>query len=192
MKTPDWQVKKIERWDTVKLPKLLEEFPPRIKEILSKEEFTFLDNWESSRFFTGPSGTGKTVDAFRTFLRWHKTTFCIRRESSFDYVKVPNLLNSLRDAIGSDVEKKKELIHHYKTRVLLILDDLGAINTTDFAGEILYMIIDYRYEQRLTTYYTSNFDLKMLSELMQDDRITRRIASDCLLHYKTFKNEPYV
>jgi len=190
-KLEEWQVKRLERWELAHFPELIDTLPTRVKEILKKEEVSLMENCKQSRLFYGRSRTGKTVHVFREALRWHKTNFINRRTPRFLFKKVPLLLQEFRDLMHSP-EEKKELLHICKQTKLLILDDIGACNMTDWATELLYMIIDFRYDDMRTTYYTSNFSLEELVQISDDDRIAGRIQNDCRDNIILFDNPPYI
>ncbi|HMO56125.1 MAG TPA: ATP-binding protein [Roseiflexaceae bacterium] len=73
------------------------------------------------------------------------------------FAVVPDLLDHLRSTFGpsSEVEydDRFELV---RTVPLLVLDDLGTENTTPWAREKLFQIINYRYNETLPTVITSN------------------------------------
>jgi DNA replication protein DnaC len=85
---------------------------------------------------------------------------------------VPDLLDHLRSAFGpsSDIAYD-ELFERVRTAGLLVLDDLGTENTTPWAREKLYQIINYRYNYRQPTVITSN---RRLNDI--DDRIRSRMT----------------
>jgi DNA replication protein DnaC len=58
---------------------------------------------------------------------------------------------------------------------VLILDDLGTENTTPWASEKLFQIINHRYNYRLPTVITSNRDPAKI-----DPRIYSRLADTAL------------
>jgi len=58
----------------------------------------------------------------------------------------------------------------------LVLDDLGTCKLSEWMFEILYSLINYRYEYLKTTIITSNYSIEQLAELWNDDRITSRIV----------------
>ena len=56
---------------------------------------------------------------------------------------------------------------------ILVLDDLGQKNTgSEWQNDILFKILDSRYQKKLVTLFTSNLKV---SELGMDDRLTSRI-----------------
>jgi DNA replication protein DnaC len=59
---------------------------------------------------------------------------------------------------------------------LLILDDLGSENPSQWAGEKLFQLLNYRYSHRLPTVITTNVDLDRL-----DGRIRSRMLDEELM-----------
>lgn len=64
---------------------------------------------------------------------------------------------------------------------LLIIDDFGAERATDFGAEIVYTIVNERYESNKPTVYTTNLTLQELSqpEDLRQRRTFRRILDTC-------------
>ena len=81
----------------------------------------------------------------------------LRRQYKVLFAIVPDLLDHLRSTFGpsSEVEydERFELI---RTVPVLVLDDLGTENTTPWAREKLFQIMNYRYNDALPTVVTSN------------------------------------
>lgn len=74
----------------------------------------------------------------------------------------PEFLRDLKSSFSTDFKDKFELIK--KVRLLLI-DDIGAESTTSWGrDEILGPILQYRMQEELPTFFTSNLDLKSLEE----------------------------
>ncbi|MDQ3044231.1 MAG: ATP-binding protein, partial [Chloroflexota bacterium] len=65
---------------------------------------------------------------------------------------------------------------------LLVLDDLGTENTTPWAREKLFQIINHRYNEQLPTVITSNQDHKRIEERilsrLMDHRLTTFVDID--------------
>ena len=117
----------------------------------------------------GPPGTGKTFIAF-----------CIANALIDKLVPVIaissiGLLNKIKDSYrryGSEGEI--EIINNLKNASLLVLDDLGAENSTDWAKEKIYEIIDSRYRDKKPIIITTNLSLEQLKEKMAgEDRVYR-------------------
>lgn len=111
----------------------------------------------------GPPGTGKTHLAVAAM-----------HEFGMDrayFWKVPEFLDWLRNkAYGENAGWTIDaLTQSYRTQpFLLVLDDLGVENGTDWAHEQLYRVLDARYEYELPTIITTNqrrdkLDARLLS-----------------------------
>ncbi len=84
---------------------------------------------------------------------------------------VPDLLDYLRAAFGPNSESGlDERLDAVRETPLLILDDLGAHNSTAWAQEKLFQILNHRYNHRLPTVITTN---QRVDEL--DPRIASRL-----------------
>jgi DNA replication protein DnaC len=88
------------------------------------------------------------------------------------FVVVPDLLDYLRATFGPSSEAAlDERMDAIRESPLLVLDDLGAHNSTPWAQEKLFQILNHRYNGRLPTVITSN---QRLEEL--DPRTTSRLV----------------
>lgn len=133
-------------------------------------------------FLHGPCGTGKThlaVAIARHVLE--------HQPMSVLFQVVPDLLDQLRatfdPANGVAYDDRFEQIRDVG---LLVLDDLGTENTTPWAREKLYQIINHRYNDRSPTVITSNQDVRML-----DERVASRILDSQLTKVVEFDAEDY-
>ena len=112
----------------------------------------------------GPPGTGKTYLAF-----------CIANELLNRLVPVIaissiGLLNKIKETYKKyGDEGEVEIINSLKNASLLVLDDLGAENSTDWAKEKIYEIIDSRYRDKKPIIITTNLSLEQLMEKMAGD-----------------------
>ena len=107
-------------------------------------------------YLHGSYGTGKTYLIAALFNELAKKNI----KSAIIYV--PEFLRVLKSSFGTDFEEKYDYI---KRVPLLLLDDIGAEYLTPWArDEILGTIIKYRMDEDLTTFFTSNLNLKQLEE----------------------------
>lgn len=99
----------------------------------------------------------------------------------------PDLLHHLRAAYapGSEVTYD-ERFEQIRSVYLLIIDDLGAEQSTPWAVEKLYQIFNYRYNLRLPTVVTSNCDLDRL-----DPRICSRLCDPDLCRHVFMQASDY-
>lgn len=122
---------------------------------------------------TGPVGSGKT------FLACAAANALIDNGLEVLFVIVPDLLDQIRasyDTSNSDTEH--DLMDSARSVAVLILDDLGAHNYTDWVRNKLYTIINYRLNNRLPTLITTNLDLQDLEQYL-GQRTTSRIVQMC-------------
>lgn len=109
-------------------------------------------------YLSGSFGSGKTYLVAALFNELAK------KNISSALVYYPELLRSLKSSFGSDYEEKFDFI---KTVPLLLLDDIGAENTTSWSrDEVLGPILQYRMEEELPTFFTSNLTLSELESAL--------------------------
>ena len=109
-------------------------------------------------YLSGSFGSGKTYLVAALFNELAK------KNISSALVYYPELLRSLKSSFGSDYEEKFDFI---KTVPLLLLDDIGAENTTSWSrDEVLGPILQYRMEEELPTFFTSNLSLNELENAL--------------------------
>ncbi len=81
----------------------------------------------------------------------------LRRQAQVLFAIVPDLLDHLRSTFGPSSEVEyDDRFETIRTVALLVLDDLGTENTTPWAREKLFQIVNYRYNDALPTVITSN------------------------------------
>lgn len=123
-------------------------------------------------FFTGSAGTGKTVLACKIL---HE----LSKKFSARFVSVPVLLNEMRDSFQNKSHSNMAFVGKYVAYHTLVLDDLGAEKTSDWATEVLYLIINRRYEEGKGVIVTTNCSPAELSDRL-GDRVISRLAEMCV------------
>ena len=132
-------------------------------------------------FLYGEPGTGKT------FLAALIAQEYIKQGRTVLFIDVPKLLNQLRASFAKGaedtIESKMELLEKVD---VLILDDIGTENLTEWAVERLYLVINERYNNERQTLITSNYTLNELAGRMNlgkdgktGDRIASRLRQMC-------------
>ncbi|MDZ4246988.1 MAG: ATP-binding protein, partial [Dehalococcoidia bacterium] len=110
----------------------------------------FADNPEGWLVLEGPHGSGKTHLA-AAIANQH-----IKQGKKPVFKIVPELLDHLRSTFSPDSKVSyDELFEQIKKAQLLILDDLGGHSSTAWAQEKLYQLINYRYNAKLPTVFTT-------------------------------------
>ncbi|MGD8405938.1 MAG: ATP-binding protein [Anaerolineales bacterium] len=96
------------------------------------------------------------------------------------FITVPDLLDSLRFAYGSQETTFEARFEEIRSADLLVMDDFGTQNATAWAQEKLFQIINYRYINKLPTVITTNL---ILDEI--ESRIRSRLQdSDFVQHIR--------
>lgn len=107
-------------------------------------------------YLHGSFGSGKTflIGALLNELR-------INKNASTEIVYFPELLRNMKDDF-SIVEDK---LRYLQDVDILLIDDIGAENVTAWGrDEILGTILQYRMNNKLTTFFTSNLTIEELEE----------------------------
>lgn len=125
---------------------------------------------------TGPVGSGKT------FLACAVANSLLENGQEVLFVVVPELLDQIKATYDHRNEyTEHDLMDSARGVGVLILDDLGAHNYTEWTRNKLYSIINYRQNNCLPTVITTNLDLAELEEYL-GERTTSRIVQMCKIY----------
>ena len=107
-------------------------------------------------YLNGSFGSGKTYLVSAVFNELAKEGY----KSAI--VFWPEFLLELKASFEDDFKEKYDYI---KSIPLLLIDDIGAENVTDWVrDDILCPLMQYRMENHLTTFFTSNLNMEELEE----------------------------
>ena len=123
----------------------------------------FIDDYKKGKkrkglYLTGNFGCGKTylLSAMLNELAKHNHKVAI--------IYFPEFLRSLKESF-SDENDYVDKFNYIKKVELLLIDDIGAETTTQWGrDEILGTILQYRMQEGLTTFFTSNLTIKDLEQ----------------------------
>lgn len=119
---------------------------------------------------SGVPGSGKTHIAAAI------ANEAMRRGRAVLFTVVPDLLDHLRSTFApASPVQYDEMFEGVRTTEILILDDLGTESATPWAQEKLFQIINYRYNFRYPTVFTTNRRFDSL-----DERIRSRLSDQVL------------
>jgi len=125
---------------------------------------------------TGNNGTGKThlIVAFA-----HK--LIIEAAMPIKFINSAELFFEIKKTFQNDTETTADdLINLYSGYPILIIDDLGAERISEWVREVLYLIINRRYENVVPTLITTNYSTKGLYDNF-DKKIASRLLADAII-----------
>jgi DNA replication protein DnaC len=133
--------------------------------------------------FTGDVGAGKT------FLAAAVTNELLNRGIQAQFLVVPDFLDDLRTALLHNTGDSREpddvaLLRSVRRGAVLILDDLGAHNYTEWTCNKLYTLLNYRLNYQLPVIITTNLKMSELDEHL-GERTTSRIVQMCRIYRLT-------
>jgi len=134
------------------------------------------DDRTDGLLFSGKVGSGKT------FLACCIANALLKKEKTLLFTVVPDLLDQLKATYdygrGAGEITESDLLERARQVPLLILDDLGAHNYTEWTRNKIYSIINYRLNQRLPVIVTTNIKLDDIKEYL-GERTTSRLLEMC-------------
>lgn len=130
----------------------------------------------SGLLFLGGVGSGKT------FLAAACANALVERGEDVKFVIVPDFLDEIRETFHSSAEYTEgDLMHGVKNAEILVLDDLGAHNYTDWSIKTLFAILNYRVNYEKPTIVTTNLERTQIEELL-GSRIHSRLIEACTFY----------
>lgn len=128
--------------------------------------------------FTGPVGSGKT------YLAAAIANYVLAKGKQVLFSVVPDLLDEIKatyDRTHPDGVDERTILDGAKNVELLIFDDLGAHNYTDWTVNKIYSILNYRANHQLPIVITTNLSLAELDTYL-GERTTSRILQLCKVY----------
>ncbi|RTR29646.1 primosomal protein DnaI [Robertmurraya yapensis] len=125
-----------------------------------KKAVLFVKNYEPGAkqkglYFYGKFGVGKS------FLLGAIANELARKNVSSMIVYFPELLRELKNSIGDSTLNEK--IENIKNQPVLMIDDIGAETMSSWTrDEVLGPILQYRMQEYLPTFFSTNFDYEGL------------------------------
>jgi DNA replication protein DnaC len=126
--------------------------------------------------FTGTVGTGKT------YLAAAITLYLLNQCRSVVFGTVTSLLGRIRQTYDEDAEEtERQVIDQLINASLLVIDDLGKEKPTAWVEQMLYEIINARYEANKPLIITTNTSLKEIEDRYENTgpAVVSRIIEMC-------------
>lgn len=123
----------------------------------------FLDNYKPNTgmkgiYLTGNFGCGKT------YLISAALNELAKKDHKIAIIYYPEFLRSLKESFN-DPDSYNEKFKMIKRVEILLIDDIGAETMTEWSrDEVLGTILQYRMQEGLVTFFTSNLSIKDLEE----------------------------
>jgi len=131
---------------------------PVIKWINEFINDTLSETYHKGLYLNGNFGCGKT------YLISAMLNELAKKEKKVAIIYYPEFLRSLKESFY-DQEEFKRKFNYIKKVDLLLLDDIGAESVTEWSrDEILGTILQYRMEEKLPTFFTSNLTIEELEQ----------------------------
>lgn len=168
------------------------------KKLVGKLALILKKQTNNGLYICGDLGVGKT------YLTVALCNSLVKNKEKVAFVKVANFFNEMKSYVSTRNELIDSNIEKLKKVKYLVLDDIGSEAVSEFVrDDILFRILDYRLENKLTTIFTSNlnkeellkhytYDRKDKSNLMNAKRLMERIdilSEDFVLDGKNMRRE---
>jgi len=146
--------------------------PERFYHAMPSEMTKEVQNWATKHdgskglYLYGDVGTGKTYNLYALAKLFRANGIEVRVKN------VPDWLDHLRSFYDRDKNSEQEIKDELRQECVLILDDFGAEKQSEWTTEIMYRLINNRYEQIRPTIFATNLDLSEMGK-----RYGERIAS---------------
>lgn len=121
----------------------------------------FLKNYPKNKkglYLHGSFGSGKSYLISATIVELAK------KNIKSTIIFWPEFLDELKGYFGDNISYKS-IMYKIKNTEILFIDDIGAENLTSWGrDEVLCTILQYRMDNKLTTFFSSNLDIKDLEK----------------------------
>ena len=126
--------------------------------------------------YTGAYGTGKTFYSILTA----NTCYQYRRIENFFYSKTSSLLSCIKNDFNTD---SRETFDKAVNTDLLILDEFGRDNWSDFDKLTMFNIIDDRYSNMLSIIFITNMSKNELFKNLEPSIVSRLMEDTVFIDF---------
>ena len=133
-----------------------------------------------SLLIIGSVGTGKTYQCYGALRALHLAGL----RGAFTYGLLATIINDIRAA---DFSEAKDRVKRLRETNLLMLDDVGYSRHTEYSEEVVFEVLNYRYENFLPTLVTTNVKGQAELDAHLGPRLTERLLQ--MAHPLVLDNE---
>lgn len=116
-------------------------------------------------YIFGKLGVGKT------YMCIALANSLVKKGKKVAFIKVNDFVTKMSELIREDVVEFERLLNLIKKAEYLFIDDIGSEMVSEFSRDrLLFNILDYRMENKLCTFFTSNLDKKLLLKHFESEK----------------------
>lgn len=87
-----------------------------------------------------------------------------------------DLINEIKDSFNTSTKiTTKEVLERYCKSDFMFIDDIDKLNPTDYARELMYSIVNIRYEKELPIVISSNSSIETLDKKYFGEAVVSRL-----------------
>mgnify|MGYP003312630611 FL=1 len=135
------------------------------------ENFDLVLKEGRSAIFVGKVGTGKTHLAIGIALS------IMQQQRSALFVTVQRLIRRVKDSWHTKEETESQVVDVFASPDLLVLDEVGVQFGSEFEKQVLFDVLNTRYENRKPSILLSNIPKEQLSDYL-GERVTDRLREN--------------
>ena len=105
-------------------------------------------------------------------------THCLTLNYGFNvrYINSVDLINEIKDSFNTSTKiTTKEVLERYCKSDFMFIDDIDKLNPTDYARELVYSIVNIRYEKELPIVISFNSSIEELDEKYFGEAVVSRL-----------------
>lgn len=175
----NWKPQLMQRYLTPRIIDDLQKFPPDKSKVKKLNESLIQ---QRSIYLYGKVNTGKTLLACACLIEYLRHFYIESINKSVKFVSFPELILELKDSFEREDVSESSIINTYCSYDLLVLDEFGLARISDWLINVLYVLINSRYENMKSTIFTSNLSISSMVKKLNDTRIPRRVSAMCDLN----------
>ena len=184
---------KYKSFDNFDIARLTNENPDLIIAELQKYAENYIENQRTLNWLViqGPSGSGKThlVTAIIKESLSQAVAYYVRKNPNkhdkayqtlardFIFTSCGNLLQEIKYSYDCYDINERDVLEKYKNCRMLVLDDLGTEQPSQWLKDTLFHILDYRFGEMLPTIITTSLTPRKLEDYVSEKTLSRIIEN---------------